>query len=71
MANELIKQLREDVNFQAIMADMLKMRPVIPEYTPQDTMDKTANLMEEIKYKSAKRSGFDLLYRALVGRPPE
>lgn len=67
---ELLKQLQEDVNFQAIMSDVLKHRPVVPDYTPQATRDETENLMERIKYHSANRAGFDMLYRILTGRAP-
>jgi hypothetical protein len=67
---DLLIQLREDANFQAIMAECIKSRPVVPEYLPQDTADKTLNLMEEIKYGMASRAGFDLLYRVLTGSNP-
>ena len=67
---ELVLQLREDVNFKAIMEEMLKKRPVIPEYQPQDTMDKTQNVIEQIKFSTAQRSGFDLLYTNLMGKKP-
>ena len=67
MSKDLIKQLQESHDFQVIMAEMLKMRPVIPDYVPQETRDKTENLMERIKYQSAMRMGFDLLFSALTG----
>lgn len=69
---DLIKALRESHDFQVIMEqEMWKHRPVIPEYVPQDTRDKTENLVERIKFESAKRLGFDTLYRALLGRLKE
>ena len=67
----LLKQFQESNDFQVVMDEVLKLRPVIPEYQPQATMDETANMIERIKYFSASRSGFDLLYRALAGRPPQ
>jgi hypothetical protein len=67
---ELLKQLRESENFQAIMREIVKNRPVIAEYRPQSTRDETENLIEQIKYETAKRSGFDLLYTLLSGSKP-
>lgn len=67
---ELIPQLRESRDFQAIMADVMKQRPVVPEFKPGDTRDATDNMMEKIKYFSAQRVGFDLLYQILTGNKP-
>ena len=69
--SELLKQLQESTDFQAVMDEMLRIRPVIPDYQPQPTMDGTANMVERIKYYSASRAGFDLLYKVLAGRPPK
>lgn len=70
MSKELIKQLRESHDFQVIMKDLLKHRPVVPTYKPQKTMDETANMLEQIKYSSAQQDGFDLLFSALTGNRP-
>ena len=69
--SELLKQLQESADFQVVMDEMIKIRPVIPEYQPQQTMDGTANMLERMKYYSASRAGFDLLYKVLAGRPPK
>lgn len=71
MSAALLVSLREDENFQAVMKDAWKLRPVIPEYTPQQTNDQTSNLVERIKFMSAQRQGFDVLYRALAGQLKE
>lgn len=70
MSKDLIKQLRESPDFQIIMRDMLKYRPVVPTYKPQKTIDETANMVEQIKYSSAQQDGFDLLFSALTGNRP-
>lgn len=70
MSKDLINQLRESRDFQVIMAEMLKVRPVVPTYKPQKTLDETANIMEQIKYSSAQQDGFDLLFSALTGKRP-
>lgn len=70
MSKDLIKQLRESHDFQVIMNDMLRYRPVVPTYKPQKTMDETANMFEQIKYSSAQQDGFDLLFSALTGNRP-
>jgi hypothetical protein len=54
--------------FQAVMADMATLKPVVPDYRPQGSVEANNALMEDIKYKSGLRDGFDTLYRALVGR---
>lgn len=53
------------------MEEIWTMRPIIPDYVPQDTRDKTENLMERIKFESAKRFGFDLLFHVLAGKRKE
>lgn len=70
MNNVLLTQLRESQDFQQIMDEMVKLRPIIPDYMPQQTRDATENLIERVKYSSAHRAGFDLLYQALTGRAP-
>lgn len=69
--SDLLKQLRESPEFMAVMEEMLKFRPVVPDYTPQATMDETDNVIERVKYHSAQRAGFDLLYRNLTGNLPK
>ena len=68
MSIELLKLLRESNDFHVIMGEMWRSRPVIPVYTPQATQDLTSNLVERIKYQSAMRQGFDVLYTALAGQ---
>lgn len=68
--NDLLKALRESREFSIIMDGMKKDRPVIPSYRPQKTMDETSNVIETIKYQSAKQEGFDLLFQMLTGLKP-
>jgi hypothetical protein len=68
---ELLKQLRESPEFQTIMLEVLRLRPIVSEYAPQATVDETTNLIERIKYDMARRAGYDLLYSILMGKPPQ
>ncbi len=70
MTDDLLRSLRESNDFQQIMRGIAEKRPVIPDYQPQATRDETENLMERIKYYSAHRAGFDLLFRLLTGKAP-
>lgn len=65
---ELLKQLRASPDFQAVMKELVKHRPVIPYYTVQRTMDETNLLVEKIQAESCRQQGFDLLYQLLMGR---
>jgi hypothetical protein len=65
---ELLKALRDSPEFKIIMDGVKKDRPVVPSYKPQKTMDETANMIENIKYQSAKQEGFDLLHQILTGQ---
>jgi len=66
----LIAQLRESHSFQTIMDGLLSTRPIVQKYTPQKTIDETAQLTEQIKYSSGQQSGWDNLYQALTGQRP-
>lgn len=67
----LLQQLRESPEFQAVMSDALRTRPVVADYRPMNTIDETTNAIEQIKYSMAQRAGFDLLYSVLMGRKPD
>jgi len=65
--NPLLTQLRESREFQVVMVEMVKSRPLVPRYTPQLTRDATENLIEQVKHQSSMQQGFDLLYQLLTG----
>ncbi len=65
--NELLKALRESREFKIIMEGVKENRPIVPAYKPQKTIDETQNVIERIKYESARQEGFDLLYQTLTG----
>lgn len=65
---QLLKQLRETSEFQLIMTDLANLRPVVPDYRPQGSTEANNSHLETIKYQSGMKDGFDLLYRALIGR---
>jgi len=64
---ELLKALREDIKFQAVMMEMVKFRPTIPEWSLEMTVDDTQKSMERWKNESGKRAGFDMLYALITG----
>lgn len=70
MTDDRLRTLRESESFQQIMKGLVDKRPVIPDYQPQASRDETENLIERIKYYSAHRAGFDLLFRLLTGKAP-
>ena len=65
---DLLRQLNEQLEFQTIMAEMLKDRPVIPDYKPCPTAENEQMLLARIKYEAGRRDGFDFLYRSLTGQ---
>ena len=65
--NDLLKASRESREFKIIMEGVKENRPIIPSYKPQKTIDETQNVIERIKYETAKQEGFDLLYHTLTG----
>ena len=64
-------QLRSDPKFRHVLKELKDVRPVIPFYKPQDTIDAQAMLIEQIKYSTATQQGFDLLYLILTGERNE
>ena len=60
-------QLRQDAKFRHVMRDLGQMRPIIPAYVPQDSQEANQHLLEQIKFESGRRAGFDAIYRFLTG----
>lgn len=67
---ELLKQLRESAEFQQIMQQMKHERPIVSDYYPGKTFDENQFAVEQMKFSSAQRQGFDKLYRLLTGESP-
>ena len=58
--NTYLKQLKADAAFREAMKEVLAMRPIVPDYSPGIDL-------EEIKFKTGERKGFDLIYLYLTG----
>lgn len=61
---ELLLKLNETPEFQVIMEELIKQRPIVPKWSP----DGGELLMERIKFEMARQDGFDLLKRLLTGK---
>jgi len=70
-AKLFLGQLKGDAKYRIVLKELKQLRPVIPEYRPQETRDSEAQLVEQMKYETARQQGFDLLYRALTGERNE
>lgn len=68
--SDLLDGLRKNKEFQAVTQDMLKHRPLIPAFAICKTKDEQEMVVENIKYHTAMRNGFDLLYQLLTGKNP-
>ena len=66
--SELLKALRGQLEFVAVMEDAVKQRPVVPAYHPCLTADEEYRLVATLRTQSARREGFDLLFFALTGK---
>lgn len=52
------------------MEDVVKSRPVVPEFRITKTHEEQYMVVENIKNFTAMRQGFDLLFTKLTGRKP-
>ena len=64
-------ELRNDPKFRQVMKEFKELRPFIPRFKPQASIDGSAELMEQIKFESARQDGFDLIYSQLTGDRPD
>jgi hypothetical protein len=69
--SDLLKQLRQNPEFQAVLEDSIKHRPVIPAFVLSETQEDQYMVIEKIKYHTGLQRGFDLLYQHLSGRKPK
>ena len=70
-AKLFLGQLKADPKLKFVLKELKQLRPVIPGYRPQETRDLEAQLVEQMKYETARQQGFDLLYLALTGERNE
>lgn len=70
MTTDLLTALRGNEEFVAALRDAAKHRPLIPDFNLAATETELYMIVERIKYHTAMRQGFDLLYQHLTGRKP-
>lgn len=69
--SDLLDAVRKDENFRAVMIEAKSRRPVVPEFRICKTKDEQDMVVESIKYSTAMRQGWDLLYTQLTGNKPQ
>lgn len=60
--------LREMPEFQLVMDDAGKHRPIVPTYRPAGSLEESNAVIEEIKFQSGRQEGFDFLFKYLTGK---
>ena len=70
-AKLFLGQIKGDPKYRLVLKELKQLRPLIPTYRPQETRDSEAQLVEQIKFETARQQGFDLLYLALTGERNE
>lgn len=65
--SDLLKAVRQNEEFKAVMKDATKRRPIVPVFSICQTKDEQDMVVESIKYYTAMQKGFDLLYQHLTG----
>lgn len=68
--SDLLDSIRKDKNFQAVMEEAVKRRPIVPDFALAKTKDEQEMVIESIKQGAYLRQGFDLLFTYLTGRKP-
>lgn len=65
---DLLKAMRENPEFKAVLEEALRIRPIVPAFNIMKTESEQYMVVENIKYYTAMKQGFDLLYQYLTGR---
>ena len=65
---ELLASLRLLPEFQEIMRELAKDRPIVPPYTMSETIEADEAMIRVIKDLSVQQKGWDLLWMKLTGR---
>ena len=65
-----VQQVTANPLWKEWIVHLQKQRPVVPKYRPGLTSEETAGLLEQIKYESGRRDGFDHLLLHLTGEKP-
>lgn len=62
-----LAEIRNDPKFKQVMKELKTLRPVVPQYEPQQTSEASQELLERIKFAHGMRKGFDLIYLQFTG----
>jgi hypothetical protein len=54
--------------FQAVIEEAKKHRPIVPEFKIQKTRDDQEQLLDQIKFQTGRKEGFDFLLRLLTNQ---
>ena len=65
---DLLKKLNAMPEFQAVMAESKQHRPIVPEFKILKTRDEQEHLLDQIKFQTGRRDGFDFLFRLLTNQ---
>ena len=68
--SDLLKAIRENPEFRAVMEEALRQRPIVPAFSICKTKDEQDMVVENIKYFTAMKQGWDALFQHLTGRSP-
>jgi hypothetical protein len=63
---DLLRTLNQNPEFQAVMGELKKHRPIVPEFKLQKTRDAQEQLLDQIKFQSGRKEGFDFLFSLLT-----
>lgn len=67
---DLLEAIRKDEKFRAVMKEALSKRPVVPDFSLARTKDEQEMIIENLKFATALKQGFDVLYVYLTGNKP-
>lgn len=62
-----LAEIRNDPKFKQVMKEFRALRPVVPQYEPQETAEGNQELLERIKFAHGMRKGFDFIYLQFTG----
>jgi hypothetical protein len=65
--DKLLEAFRGNAEFVALMKSMVVHRPVIPAFSLAPTKDEQEQIIEALKFNTARRQGFDALFQRLTG----
>lgn len=68
--SDLLDAIRRDKNFKAVMEEALRKRPIVPDFALCKSKDEQEMVIENLKFHTAMKQGWDLLFTYLTGNKP-